>query len=117
MTPWAAIEKRLCAAAQGDFVTALYNPRSLRRRDQLDRAIAILRAHREPSTPVVTASNLGRSGERITSARLCDFDVDGVDMLTIVIVGSRQSRSFARSDGTMVAYTPRGYDLKREEPA
>jgi precorrin-3B methylase len=38
-------------------------------------------------------------------------------MLTIIIVGSRQSRSFARSDGTMVAYTPRGYDLKREEPA
>ncbi|HEX3216099.1 MAG TPA: precorrin-3B C(17)-methyltransferase [Aestuariivirgaceae bacterium] len=117
MTPWAAIEKRLCAAAQGDFVTALYNPRSLRRRDQLDRAIAILRAHREPSTPVVTASNLGRSGERITIARLCDFDADAVDMLTIVIVGSRQSRSFARSDGTIVAYTPRGYDLKREEPA
>jgi cobalt-precorrin 5A hydrolase / precorrin-3B C17-methyltransferase len=117
MTPWAAIEKRLCAAAQGDFVTALYNPRSLRRRDQLDRAIAILRAHREPSTPVVTASNLGRGGERITIAALGDFHADQVDMLTIVIVGSRQSRSFARGDGTIIAYTPRGYDLKREEPA
>jgi hypothetical protein len=38
-------------------------------------------------------------------------------MLTIVIVGSRQSRCFARGDGTIIAYTPRGYDLKREEPA
>jgi cobalt-precorrin 5A hydrolase / precorrin-3B C17-methyltransferase len=89
----------------------------LRRRDQLDRAIAILRAHREPSTPVVTASNLGRGGERITIAALGDFDTDQVDMLTIVIVGSRQSRCFARGDGTIIAYTPRGYDLKREEPA
>ena len=117
MTPWAVIENRLRAAAAGDFVVALYNPRSLRRRDQLDRAIAILAEHRPPATPVVTASNLGRSGERVTIATLGDFDADAVDMLTIVIVGSRQSRSFARGDGSTVAYTPRGYGLMREEPA
>ena len=53
LTPWAVIENRLRAAAAGDFVVALYNPRSLRRRDQLDRAIAILAEHRPPATPVV----------------------------------------------------------------
>jgi cobalt-precorrin 5A hydrolase / cobalt-factor III methyltransferase / precorrin-3B C17-methyltransferase len=117
MTPWAVIENRLRAAAAGDFVTALYNPRSLRRRDQLDRAIAIFGAHRPPTTPVVTAANLGRSGERITIATLGDFAADAVDMRTIVIVGSRQSRSFARGDGSTIAYTPRGYGPTQEESA
>jgi cobalt-precorrin 5A hydrolase/precorrin-3B C17-methyltransferase len=31
LTPWEAIQKRLEAAAMGDFVVALYNPRSRRR--------------------------------------------------------------------------------------
>ncbi len=31
LTPWQAIERRLDAAASGDFVVALYNPRSARR--------------------------------------------------------------------------------------
>jgi precorrin-3B methylase len=66
---------------------------------------------------VVTAANLGRSGERITIATLGDFAADAVDMLTIVIVGSRQSRSFARGDGSTIAYTPRGYGPTQEEPA
>ncbi|MEX1203942.1 MAG: cobalamin biosynthesis protein, partial [Dongiaceae bacterium] len=35
LTPWAAIERRLRAAAAGDFVVALYNPVSRRRRTQL----------------------------------------------------------------------------------
>jgi cobalt-precorrin 5A hydrolase/precorrin-3B C17-methyltransferase len=112
MTPWTEIESRIRAAAEGDFVTALYNPRSLRRRDQLDRAIAILKEHRSDSTPVLTASNLGRSGERVSIATLVEFDPNGVDMLTIVIVGSRQSRMFRRGDGRLLAYTPRGYGTR-----
>jgi len=115
MTPWAEIESRIHAAAAGDFVTALYNPRSLRRRDQLDRAIAIFREHRTAATPVLTAANLGRSGEHITVAPLAEFDPDGVDMLTIVIIGSRQSRIYRRGDGRLIAYTPRGYGTGREE--
>jgi cobalt-precorrin 5A hydrolase/precorrin-3B C17-methyltransferase len=109
MTPWPEIEDRLHAAAKGDFVTALYNPRSLRRRDQLDRAIAIFREHRTAATPVLTAANLGRGGERVSIAPLAEFDPDSVDMLTIVIVGSRQSRIYRRGDGRLIAYTPRGY--------
>ena len=112
MTPWTEIESRIRAAAEGDFVTGLYNPRSLRRRDQLDRAIASLKEHRSDSTPVLTASNLGRSGERVSIATLVEFDPNGVDMLTIVIVGSRQSRMFRRGDGRLLAYTPRGYGTR-----
>ncbi len=115
MTPWPEIESRIRAAAKGDFVTALYNPRSLRRRDQLDRAIAIFREHRTAATPVLAAANLGRSGERVSIAPLAEFDPDGVDMLTIVIVGSRQSRIYRRGDGRLIAYTPRGYGAGREE--
>ena len=61
LTPWEAIEKRVKAAAEGDFVISFYNPRSLKRRDQLERAFAILKNHRPPDTPVVIASNLGRA--------------------------------------------------------
>ncbi|MGE0007715.1 MAG: precorrin-3B C(17)-methyltransferase [Parvibaculaceae bacterium] len=113
LTPWEVIERRLRAAAEGDFVTAFYNPRSLRRRDQLERAIAILRPHRTDETPVVIASNLGRAEENVRIVRLADFEADTVDMLTLVMVGSSQSRSFARGDGRIHAYTPRGYAGKR----
>ena len=63
LTPWAAIARRLRAAAEADFVVALYNPASGRRRMQLTQALAILAAHRPPDCPVVVARNLGREGE------------------------------------------------------
>jgi len=115
LTPWEVIENRLAAAAQGDFVTAFYNPRSLKRRDQLERAIAILKPHRSPDTPVVIASNLGRPEESVRIVAFADFDASVVDMLTLVMVGSSQSRSLKRGDGRSYAYTPRGYARKRQE--
>ena len=69
MTPWTVIEQRLKAAAEGDFVIALYNPASLRRRQGLSRAIAILEAARPPSTPVIIARNLGRDGGKCRCRR------------------------------------------------
>ena len=42
LTPWDKIEKRLVAAAEGDFVIALYNPSSHKRKDYLMRACDIL---------------------------------------------------------------------------
>lgn len=114
LTPWEAIEKRLKSAADGDFVTAFYNPRSLRRRDQLERAFAILKDHRPPETPVVIASNLGRPDEKVRIVAFRDFKPDEVDMLTLVMVGASQSRAFTRGDGLTCAYTPRGYAKKRE---
>ena len=114
LTPWEAIERRLKAAAEGDFVISFYNPRSLKRRDQLERAFAILKPHRPADTPVVIASNLGRPEEQVKIVRFADFNPDDVDMLTLVMVGSSQSKSFARGDGRTYAYTPRGYAKKRE---
>jgi cobalt-precorrin 5A hydrolase / precorrin-3B C17-methyltransferase len=114
LTPWEAIEKRVKAAAEGDFVISFYNPRSMKRRDQLERAFAILKAHRLPDTPVIIASNLGRIEENVRIVKFADFNPDDVDMLTLVMVGSSQSKSFARGDGRTYAYTPRGYAKKRE---
>jgi cobalt-precorrin 5A hydrolase / precorrin-3B C17-methyltransferase len=115
LTPWEVIEKRLHAAAQGDFVISFYNPRSLKRRDQLERAFAILKHHRPPETPVVIASNLGRPTEKTKIVKFADFNPDEVDMLTLVMVGSSQSKSFMRGDGKTYAYTPRGYAKKRDQ--
>ena len=114
LTPWEAIEKRVKAAAEGDFVISFYNPRSMKRRDQLERAFAILKSHRPPDTPVIIASNLGRAEENVRIVTFADFNPDDVDMLTLVMVGSSQSKSFARGDGKTYAYTPRGYAKKRE---
>ena len=114
LTPWEVIERRVKAAAEGDFVISFYNPRSLKRRDQLERAFAILAQHRPPETPVVIASNLGRPEEKVRIVPFRDFNPNDVDMLTLVMVGSSQSRSFVRGDGRTFAYTPRGYARKRE---
>jgi cobalt-precorrin 5A hydrolase/precorrin-3B C17-methyltransferase len=117
LTPWTVIEQRLAAAAAGDFVVAFYNPRSLKRTDQLARAVAILKPHRSGDTPVIVAANVGRPQERIVTTTLAAFDPETVDMLTIVLVGSSISRTFARGDGSTLAYTPRGYAKKRGTPA
>jgi cobalt-precorrin 5A hydrolase / precorrin-3B C17-methyltransferase len=111
LTPWAEIERRLRAAASGDFVTALYNPASGQRREGLARAFEILCAARPPETPIVHARNLGRAGETVAISRLPEFDPSTVDMLSLLIVGSSQTHAFATPDGRSFVYTPRGYGL------
>ena len=110
LTPWPVIERRLRAAAAGDFVVALYNPRSQGRHWQLERARRILLADRPPHTPVVVARQLGREGEEVRLHSLASLPVESIDMLTLVLVGS--TSSFSR-DGRMV--TPRGYACRRAE--
>lgn len=114
MTPWPAIERRITAAAEGDFVVAFYNPVSQRRRSQLARAREILLAHRPAATPVVLGRNLGRDGETLVVTTLGDLTVEMVDMLTLVLVGSSESRALTLGDGTPRVYTPRGYGDKPE---
>ncbi|WP_245417847.1 precorrin-3B C(17)-methyltransferase [Cohaesibacter celericrescens] len=114
LTPWETIVQRLEAAAQGDFVVAFYNPVSKKRRTQLARAKEILLAHRPPETPVLLASNLGRETENLRIRTLSELEVDEVDMLTVVLVGSSQSRKIQSGDRSVgdngwQAYTPRGY--------
>ncbi len=115
LTPWPVIEKRIKAAASGDFVVAFYNPRSQKRVDQLSKAIGILRKKRNAKTPVVIANNLGRANESVRVCALEEFSEDAVDMLTVVIVGSSQSKIVTRGDQVNYAFTPRGYDRKRQD--
>jgi cobalt-precorrin 5A hydrolase/precorrin-3B C17-methyltransferase len=111
LTPFKEIEKRLKAAAEGDFVVAFYNPVSKRRRTQLARAQKILVARRGPDAPVVLARNLGREEETIEVIKLGDLTPDHADMLTMVLVGNSQSRVIERG-GRKWVYTPRGYAAK-----
>lgn len=115
LTPWEAIEKRVKAAAEGDFVIAFYNPVSKRRRTQLAAAREILLAHRPVDTPVVLGVNLGREGESVRVTTLAALSVDEVDMLTTVLVGSSNSRAVTRGSGEVFVYTPRGYAKRIEE--
>lgn len=111
LTPREDILRRLRAAAEGDFVIAFYNPVSRRRRTLLAEAREILLAHRPAETPVMLASNLGREGERVVYRRLDALEVDEVDMLTVVLVGSSQTRLAQLGEGPRM-YTPRGYARK-----
>ena len=104
LTPWEVIERRLRGAASGDFVVALYNPRSLGRPWQLGRAIELLGEGRPASTPVLLARQLGRTEEALSLHTLGSLPEDQVDMLTLVLVGNSSTRV---QDGRMV--TPRGY--------
>lgn len=104
LTPWAVIEQRLRAVAEGDFTVSLYNPRSKRRIVQLDRALEILAAHRPPNTPAAIVTDVGRPAQRVVRTTLADFDPEQVDMLSLVVVGS----STTRWQGDRMV-TPRGY--------
>ena len=113
LTPWEAIQMRVKAAAEGDFVIAFYNPVSKRRRTQLAYARDVLLRHRPADTPVILATNLGRPEEKVRVVALSELEVDDVDMLTVVIVGSSETRTVATGDGRTWVYTPRGYSAKQ----
>jgi len=114
LTPWPVIEQRLAAAAAGDFVVALYNAVSQRRRTQLIAARDILLQARAAETPVAIARNLGRDGEALRITTLAALDPADVDMLSVVLVGSSTTRLVERPDGGAWLYTPRGYESKSE---
>ena len=109
LTPWETIERRIRAAAEGDFVIAFYNPVSRKRTTQLAQAKEILLKHRHKETPVVLARNLGRKEEQLRVVSLENLDPTQVDMLTVVLVGSSQTRRLQLPNGEVRVYTPRGY--------
>ena len=84
MTPLETIERRLRAAAEGDFVIALYNPRSSRRHEPLRRALAILRTQRTArhARPAWCATR-SATARRRESPTLGELREEDVDMLTI----------------------------------
>jgi cobalt-precorrin 5A hydrolase/precorrin-3B C17-methyltransferase len=104
LTPWQTIAKRLTAAAEADFVTALYNPRSQTRIQQLTLARDIFLQHREPNTPVAIVRCAYRQDEQITLTTLDKLLDVPIDMLTTVLIGNSHTRTHAN---WMI--TPRGY--------
>ncbi len=108
-TDWDTIERRLHAAAEGDLVTVMYNPRSKNRREHLPRAMEILAGHREASTPVAIVRQAYRRQQAVTLATVGTFDPEAVDMTSLVIVGSRTTRLVASGGGEQRMITPRDY--------
>ena len=105
MTPWALIEKRIKAAAIGDFVTAIYNPKSHGRYWQLYRLVEIfLQEGCSPETPVGYVRQAGREEQEVKLTTLGQFDPEDIDMFTVVLIGNSQSYI---ADGKFI--TPRGY--------
>ena len=122
LTPEAEIIRRVEAAGAGNFVTAFYNPASNRRRSLLNQARDILLNFRSPETPALLARNLGRDDETIRLVKLADLDVSLADMMTVVVVGNRESRVFRSGDRSKGSdgwhsYTPRGYGPRLEGTA
>ena len=104
MTPWELIERRVKAAATGDFVTAVYNPKSHGRYWQLYRLQELFLKERSADTPVGYVRQAGRPEQEVKVTTLGAFDPEDVDMFTVILIGNSQSYI---SDGRII--TPRGY--------
>ncbi len=104
MTPWEVIERRIKAAAEGDFVTAVYNPKSHGRYWQLYRLQELFLNGRSADTPVGYVRQAGREEQEVRITTLADFDPEDVDMFTVILIGNSQSYV---ADGKII--TPRGY--------
>jgi precorrin-3B C17-methyltransferase len=100
---WTTIERRLKAAAEADFVIALYNPASKARPHQLGEAFALLRTAKPGETPVLLVRAAGTSEARVIATTLAEVDATQADMRTLVIIGASTTRQVGRW-----IYTPRG---------
>ncbi|MFI1930882.1 precorrin-2 C(20)-methyltransferase [Streptomyces sp. NPDC020330] len=112
LKPWEVIAERLRAAASADLVLALYNPGSKSRTWQVGKARDLLLEYRSPDTPVVLGRDVGGPAESVRTVRLADLDPAEVDMRTLLIVGSSQTRWVRRggSDADRsIVWTPRRY--------
>ena len=104
MTPWAKIERRIIAAAEADFITAIYNPKSVKRYWQIDRLRELFLKERDANTPVGIVRQAGREDQEVTYTTLAEFDAEQIDMFTMVIIGNSQTFT---TRNRMI--TPRGY--------
>ena len=107
LTPWELIKKRVNCAAEGDFVIAIYNPKSKRRVDNIVEVQKILLNYREKNTPVGIVTNAGRANERKIITTLGNFTAEEINMFSLVLIGN--SQTYVKS-GFMI--TPRGYENK-----
>lgn len=104
LTDWAKIQKRLHCAGEGDFVIALYNPKSSQRVTHIQEAQEILLNYKNPNTPVGIVRNAKRGKEEVVITSLGEMLSYPIDMLTIVIIGN--SNTYTMNNRIV---TPRGY--------
>lgn len=109
LTPWETIEKRLKAAAEADFVTAIYNPRSKKRTEQIVRAREIFLEYRRPDTPVGIVTGATRENEKIVITSLEKMLESEITMQSTVIIGNSNTYCWRN-----IMVTPRGYSDKYE---
>jgi len=112
LKPWSVISSRIRAALSADLVVAIYNPASRSRREQVVQLKSLALSLRSPDTPVVVARDVGGPTERVRVLRLEDLPTDEIDMRTLLLVGSSQTRMVTRRPGgeaQVVAWTPRRY--------
>jgi precorrin-3B C17-methyltransferase len=113
LKPWTIVERRLRAAADGDFVIALYNPASQARPTRIKNAFDLLRTVKALTTPVAFARAVGRADEKLTLTTLGEADTSLVDMATLVMIGSSETRFVGRGGERPWMLTPRAYGSGR----
>ncbi|BDC94937.1 precorrin-3B C(17)-methyltransferase [Treponema saccharophilum] len=111
LIPQEKIEKRLRASSKGDFVIALYNPRSKNRPDVLARAAEILLEERDGKTVCGFVRNIARDGEEFGFCTLSELGKLDMDMFCTVFVGNSETELIERN-GRKFMVNPRGYGRK-----
>lgn len=108
LTPWERIEQRLISAIRGDFVIALYNPSSRKRKPNLVRAMELVLKERGDVLVGVIKNACRDKQDAKTSKPSELLENPGiVDMSTLLII---PNSSTIAEGGKMV--TPRGYSKK-----
>lgn len=107
LTPWQLIEKRLRCAAEGDFVIVIYNPKSKKRVEQIEKTREIISQFQKPETPVAIVTSAYREGESIVFSDLNSFTNEEIGMQSTVFIGSSQTKKIGNR-----LITPRGYEKK-----
>ena len=107
MTDWELIKKRVECAAAGDFVIALYNPKSKKRVTNIEEVQKILLDYKNKNTPVGIVTNAGREGQTKVISTLENFTAEEINMFSLVLIGN--SKTFVKNNFMI---TPRGYEQK-----
>ena len=108
LTDWQLIKKRVKCAAEGDFVIALYNPKSKKRVTQIEEVQQILLKIKNPQTPVGIVTNAGRAGQIKIISTLEKFTQEEINMFSLILIGN--SKTFVKNNFMI---TPRGYEIKQ----
>lgn len=106
LTPWEVIQKRVKLAGEGDFVIAIYNPKSRGRQEHIEWVRETLLTYRDPQTPVGIVREALRGDSQVIITTLEEFTQHPIDMLTTVIIGNSNTRVLGK-----YMVTPRGYKL------